>query len=344
MSQRRKLLVVISIITVWLVGDLWSKHWADTTLADARHPQIIRVTADDAGKALGDLVERRFGLVPGPARDQVLASLRRLSAPLHLTASDKVFDPTTPAGKAPGFYVFWRDDLDVPPRRVDKRAPFQMKYWSSKANPDVAGQTLNTRVDEELVETTFPQWLSQRIRRVSVEGGQSLLKGRIHPTGPLSPPASASTIVKEGDVFVVQHHRVDVMGDWWKYTYAENTGAAFGFLKSVDANIRESIFAILTLLVIFMIGRIIWQTPWHHRLIHISMASVLGGAFGNLVDRVRYGYVIDFIDMDLGFMRWPTYNIADIAISVGVGLLIWEVTFHKDSPLLVDGSSSSETS
>ena len=53
--------------------------------------------------------------------------------------------------------------------------------------------------------------------------------------------------------------------------------------------------------------------------------------------------VIDFIDMHLGFMHWPTYNIADIAISVGVGLLIWEVTFHKDSPLLVEPSTQSES-
>lgn len=343
MSQHRKVIAVIALIAVWLVADLWSKHWADTTLADLRHPQVVRVTADEVGERIGEVVERRLGLNPGPARDQALASLRRLSTPLSLTSEDRVFGPDAPGGKATGFYVFWRDDLTLPPRRVDKTTPFEMSFWASQANPEASGGALMEAVQAEVREVTFPQWLSDRIRRVSEAGASSLLTGRIHPTGALSPPVAPASLIQEGDVFLVQRHEVNVMGDWWKFSYAENTGAAFGFLKSVNANLRESIFGVLTLIVIFFIGRIIWQTPARHRLIHLSMASVLGGALGNLVDRVRYGYVIDFIDMHLGFMHWPTYNIADIAISVGVGLLIWEVTFHKDSPLLVEPSAPSKS-
>ena len=66
---------------------------------------------------------------------------------------------------------------------------------------------------------------------------------------------------------------------------------------------------------------------------NIALVSILAGAAGNFVDRVRYGYVIDFIDMHLGFMRWPTYNVADIAITVGVIVLIGDILFNKDSPL-----------
>ena len=71
----------------------------------------------------------------------------------------------------------------------------------------------------------------------------------------------------------------------------------------------------------------------------------MAGAAGNFVDRIRYGYVIDFIDMHLGFMHWPTYNVADIAITIGVVQLVIDIMFNKDSPLVVeptDGDSESK--
>ena len=73
-----------------------------------------------------------------------------------------------------------------------------------------------------------------------------------------------------------------------------------------------------------------------HRMVLVALTAILAGAIGNFIDRIRYGYVIDFIDMFLGSYHWPTYNVADIGISCGVVLLMLDITFNKDSPLVTE--------
>ncbi len=201
----------------------------------------------------------------------------------------------------------------------------------------MALKTIQDAVDAHLADVTVQTWMASRIRRLTESTVPEVLaEGRAFAIRGASRTAPAGATVAEGDIFLMRLRQIDVMGDWWKYTYAENTGAAFGFLKSVPRDLREVIFGILTLVVLGVILSIMWRTPPQHRLIHAAMSTVLAGAMGNFVDRIRYGYVIDFIDMDLGFMRWPTFNIADIAIGVGVGLLILEILIHKDSPLVAE--------
>lgn len=102
-------------------------------------------------------------------------------------------------------------------------------------------------------------------------------------------------------------------------TYTCNPGAAFGVL----ANQR-------TLFIVFTVALLLGTAFFYKRLreetaaIRFGSCLLLGGAFGNFIDRVRFGYVIDFFD----FRIWPVFNIADIAICVGVGLLMYSVLFE----------------
>lgn len=95
-------------------------------------------------------------------------------------------------------------------------------------------------------------------------------------------------------------------------TYVENTGAAFGMLQG------NTWFLILTsALVSAVVAYLIWKIKPENRYVKISLALILGGALGNLVDRVLLGYVVDFLD----FRIWPVFNIADSCVVVGAILL-----------------------
>jgi len=96
-------------------------------------------------------------------------------------------------------------------------------------------------------------------------------------------------------------------------TYVQNTGAAFGVLQGYP-----EVFIILSLVVAGWIIRELLRLRFRARRTDFALAMILGGAVGNLIDRVRFGYVVDFLD----FRVWPVFNVADSCISIGVGLLL----------------------
>ena len=96
-------------------------------------------------------------------------------------------------------------------------------------------------------------------------------------------------------------------------TYVQNTGAAFGFFRGYS-----SVFVLVSVMIAAWILMELMRRRRRPRLIQLGLSLILGGAIGNLVDRVRLGYVVDFIDVRV----WPVFNLADSAITVGVGLLL----------------------
>lgn len=98
-------------------------------------------------------------------------------------------------------------------------------------------------------------------------------------------------------------------------TYVQNTGAAFGLFKG-----QQGLFILLSALIILWIAWELLARPSDAPRMWIGCALILGGAAGNLIDRARLGFVIDFIDLRV----WPVFNIADSAITVGLGLLLWQ--------------------
>jgi signal peptidase II len=133
---------------------------------------------------------------------------------------------------------------------------------------------------------------------------------------------------------------VTVIEGFWRFKYTENAGAAWGLFRDSSASFRIPFFIIVSLAAI---GFILWffkKLEPRQKLLPLAVSLVLGGAIGNLIDRVIMGKVIDFIDwylvfdgpVDLGLFtittgekHWPTFNVADAAISVGVVLLIVEM-------------------
>ena len=98
-------------------------------------------------------------------------------------------------------------------------------------------------------------------------------------------------------------------------TYVQNTGAAFGLFKG-----QQLLFIVISVAVIGWISRELLTRPPTDARIIWACGLILGGATGNLIDRLRVGYVIDFIDLRV----WPVFNVGDSAITIGIALLIWQ--------------------
>lgn len=112
---------------------------------------------------------------------------------------------------------------------------------------------------------------------------------------------------------------VPVLGDFFRLTYIYNPGAAFGLHLGQYSRL---IFAALALVAVVVLLFMYRSTPLNDRVRLIAIATVTGGAIGNLVDRVRSPHgVVDFFDFGLGGFRWPVFNIADIAVTTGAILL-----------------------
>lgn len=120
-----------------------------------------------------------------------------------------------------------------------------------------------------------------------------------------------------------------VMDGFFNLTYVRNTGAAFGVLAMLDDTYRVPFFAATTLAAVGLLLYFIWRAKATDILLLVSLALIIGGALGNLFDRLMYGYVVDFIDWYHGSYHWPAFNVADSAISVGMVILGEEIIIRK---------------
>ena len=104
-------------------------------------------------------------------------------------------------------------------------------------------------------------------------------------------------------------------------TLVTNTGALFGLFKDIDDPYRTIMFLAVPVIAISLILYFQYRTSTADIMTQSGLALILGGAVGNLVDRLRFGHVVDFVDVFVGEHHWPAFNVADSAICVGVSLL-----------------------
>jgi len=117
---------------------------------------------------------------------------------------------------------------------------------------------------------------------------------------------------------------------------AKNRGGAWGLLQSTSENVRRPFFLLVSVAAIAFIMTLYRRLQVRQRALKWGLPLVLGGALGNVFDRIRYGHVIDFIDAHAIYKgvehHWPTFNIADVAICVGVGLMAIDMFASKRGP------------
>lgn len=136
---------------------------------------------------------------------------------------------------------------------------------------------------------------------------------------------------------------VPVLGDWLTFRLVYNPGAAFGI--NVGEHSRW-VFMILALVALVVLGVMVYQTSPAQRFRLLTLGLVCGGAVGNLVDRIRSARgVVDFIDVWIGRFHWPTFNVADMAVSCGaiaLAAILWSEGKQQQEEVVDDGTGSAE--
>jgi signal peptidase II len=118
---------------------------------------------------------------------------------------------------------------------------------------------------------------------------------------------------------------VEVVPGFINFTHVRNTGAAFGFLNAADFPLKSVAITVVALVAIVWVGIYAAGLARHQRLARLGLALIMGGAAGNLLDRVTVGSVVDFVDVYWRTYHFWAFNIADSAISIGVGVMVLDI-------------------
>jgi signal peptidase II len=127
------------------------------------------------------------------------------------------------------------------------------------------------------------------------------------------------------------HDTIQVIPGFFRLTHVENRGAAFGLFAESPSEWKVGMLVLFSLVALVVVSALLWRNSHAFSMTGTALALILGGAVGNLWDRLLSGHVVDFLDFYLGTYHWPAFNVADSAIVVGATLLVAEILF-KHSP------------
>lgn len=120
-----------------------------------------------------------------------------------------------------------------------------------------------------------------------------------------------------------------VVEGFFNLTHIHNPGGAFGLMANLSPTLRSIVFLFISSLAVGLIFYFYKKTPARYTWLTAAFALIFGGAIGNLIDRIRFGIVVDFLDFYIGNLHWPAFNIADSAISIGIGIFLYHLLFKK---------------
>ena len=129
--------------------------------------------------------------------------------------------------------------------------------------------------------------------------------------------------------FLPYHQSITVIAGFFDLTHIHNPGGAFGLMANMSETMRTIVFLFASSVAVGLIFYFYIKTPPSYAFLAVGFALIFGGAIGNLIDRVRMGIVIDFLDVYVGKYHWPAFNIADSAITVGIFIFGFHLLFKK---------------
>jgi signal peptidase II len=128
---------------------------------------------------------------------------------------------------------------------------------------------------------------------------------------------------------LTMHDSITVIPGFFRIIHTENPGAAFGIFADSPSEWKIVLLIIFSLMALVVVSALLWKSG--HRLTStgVGLSLILGGAIGNLWDRIVSRHVVDFLLVYVGHYQWPAFNVADSAIVIGAGLLVFEILFTK---------------
>src|SRR2546423_697844 len=125
------------------------------------------------------------------------------------------------------------------------------------------------------------------------------------------------------------HDSIAVIPGFFRIIRTENRGAAFGLFADSPSEWKVGLLILFSLVALLIVSALLWKNSHRLGTTGVGLALILGGAIGNLWDRVVSGHVVDFLLFYIGQYQWPAFNVADSAIVVGAALLVYEILFTK---------------
>ena len=125
------------------------------------------------------------------------------------------------------------------------------------------------------------------------------------------------------------HDNINIIPGFFRLTHVENRGAAFGLFAESPSEWKVTVLVLFSLVALVIVSALLWKNSHAMTTTGVGLALILGGALGNLWDRLLSGHVVDFLDFYIGSYHWPAFNVADSAIVIGALLLVAEILFSK---------------
>lgn len=175
---------------------------------------------------------------------------------------------------------------------------------------------------EPVASTDMPESVAERVRRIS-----RYLYAAIGLLVLVGDQLTKALVVES----IPEHAIVPVIPHFLNLTHVSNTGAAFGLFSDSPSPWKTALLIFISAALLLAVVSFVWRVRRLQWEAGVGLALIMGGAFSNLLDRVRAGRVIDFLDVYLRSYHWYTFNLADSAIVVGAGFLVLQVAFTESS-------------
>ena len=130
------------------------------------------------------------------------------------------------------------------------------------------------------------------------------------------------------------HDYIEIIPGFFNLTYVQNPGAAFGIFGRTTGLLRLALLVGISLFALAMLLIMYEKTTGKFTLTHLAIAMIIGGAVGNLIDRIRLHWVMDFLDFYWNGTHWPSFNIADAAITIGTLILMFNILLSRNRNIL----------
>jgi signal peptidase II len=130
---------------------------------------------------------------------------------------------------------------------------------------------------------------------------------------------------------IAMYTHIQIIPGFFRLTHTENTGAAFSLFADSPSHWKTVLLIGFSFIAMVIVSVLLWKQTHALTMTGVALACILGGAVGNLWDRVASGRVVDFLLFYVKQHQWPVFNLADSAIVIGAGLLVIEILFHKSS-------------
>jgi len=311
--------VVLGVTGLFAVTDLITKRWAETALATEDHLIPIHQSDFPQAKNVYELIKSRFSDIKKEELENKVYCLPEIPSFSKETLVQEAFSG---AVSPLGFFVFDKGNTKRFARRV-----FLVSFERGLER-DMA-----RREFERVLKMPLARFLKEKLSHLDEDDLEKTLRGGVFPIRYQDVLVTPDSPVINGAIYLLASRVITLIPNHLDFSYVENPAGAWGLLSGVDETTRKNIFFVLSIIAIVAVVVLVIRPPSTDFWSLSALGMIMGGALGNVFDRLTLGYVVDFIHMYWGDYHWPKYNVADIGITVGVIVLLLKSTFQKKKPL-----------